>query len=257
MKNIYIGDIHGRKSWKNIVEDHPDVDNIIFIGDYFDSFNVEPVVQLHNAKEIVEFKKWRELDPTKKVYLLTGNHDHHYWPGVKFTGNTSGFQATMWYQFNEFFIQEEKMFQMAVLIGKNLCTHAGVSSTFIEDEGYWEKNKNENNIADFLNDLFHHKPNHFGFDSYFDKGYGYADGYGNDIWQTPIWIRPKALQHSNKKTTLLKNYIQIIGHTPQPSLDIKGKANNTGGKYYYIDCLSKKEYLIEIDNVFSVGVINN
>ena len=52
MKNIYIGDIHGRDTWKQIVDEHDDADNIVFIADYFDSFNISGTVQLHNIKEI-------------------------------------------------------------------------------------------------------------------------------------------------------------------------------------------------------------
>ena len=69
-KNIYIGDIHGRDIWKEIVEQHKDADNIVFIADYFDSFDIPGTVQLRNARDIVEFKKLQELDPTKRVYLL-------------------------------------------------------------------------------------------------------------------------------------------------------------------------------------------
>ena len=48
-----------------------------------------------------------------------------------------------------------------------------------------------------------------------------------------------------KKTDLKKMFIQIVGHTLQSSIDIKGKT--TGGKYYYIDTLPNNEYLVEID----------
>ena len=50
-KTIVIGDIHGRDIWKSIVaQENPD--RVIFIGDYFDSFNIESVTQQHNFKEI-------------------------------------------------------------------------------------------------------------------------------------------------------------------------------------------------------------
>ena len=111
-KTIYIGDIHGRDVWKQIVKEHEDADNIVFIGDYFDSFDIPGIVQLRNAKEIVEFKKFQELDPSKKVYLLIGNHDHHYYPGVKERGSTSGFNANMMYQFEEFFRENKEHFQI-------------------------------------------------------------------------------------------------------------------------------------------------
>ena len=88
-KTIYIGDIHGRDVWGEIVAKHDDADNIVFIGDYFDSFDIPAVIQLDNIKKIVEFKKKRELDTSRKVYLLIGNHDIHYWPGIKGRGSTA------------------------------------------------------------------------------------------------------------------------------------------------------------------------
>ena len=64
-------------------------------------------------------------------------------------------------------------------------------------------------------------------------------------------IRPRSLQRSNKNTDLKKNYIQIVGHTKQDNIDIKGKT--TGGRYYYIDTLPSGEYLIDEDGEFRIG----
>ena len=253
-KNIYIGDIHGRDVWKQIVEEHKDADNIVFIGDYFDSFNISGVVQLKNAQEIVEFKKFQELDPTKKVYLLIGNHDIHYMRDIKWKGGTSGFQTNMMHQFEEFFEENKEHFQMCVQIGDRLCTHAGVSETFIKDTGYWSHDYEDyDGIEEFINDLFHFKPNEFTFEGYDNRNYGLMspNGYGDDEGQSPVWIRPRSLQRSNKKSELKKQYIQIVGHTQQDHIDIKGKT--TGGKYYYIDTLPSGEYLIDEDGEFSVG----
>ena len=252
-KTIYIGDIHGRDVWEKIVEEHDDADNIVFIGDYFDSFDIPGLTQLSNAQRIVEYKKFRELDPSKKVYLLIGNHDIHYWPSIKSRGSTVGFQSTMMHQYEQFFRENESCFQMSVLIDNRLCTHAGVSSEFLKDVGFWiMDNADESMIPDYLNDLFHYKPNEFTFNSCADRNVGIpANGYGDDEWQSPIWIRPKSLQRVNKKTDLNKNYIQIVGHTQQDHIEIKGKT--TGGKYYYIDTLPSGEYLIDVDGEFEIG----
>jgi hypothetical protein len=253
-KNIYIGDIHGRSVWKEIVEEHKDADNIVFIGDYFDSFNIPGVVQLNNAKEIVEFKKFQELDPTKKVYLLIGNHDIHYMRDIKWKGGTSGFNANMMYEFEMFFEENKEHFQMCVQIDDRLCTHAGISETFIKDTGYWSHDYEDyNGIEEFINDLFHFRPNEFTFEGYDNRNYGLMspNGYGDDEGQSPVWIRPRSLQRSNKNADLKKNYIQIVGHTQQDHIDIKGKT--TGGKYYYIDTLPSGEYLIDEDGEFRIG----
>jgi metallophosphoesterase superfamily enzyme len=85
MKTIVLGDTHGRSNWKLAVhQDNPD--RVIFIGDYFDSFNIKGEEQLNNFLDIIEYKK----TSGKEVIMLIGNHDHHYFPEVGDTG-TSGY----------------------------------------------------------------------------------------------------------------------------------------------------------------------
>lgn len=257
MKNIYIGDIHGRVEWQKIVNEHSDADNIVFIGDYLDSFDYDGLHQLDNLNSILNFKKKQELNLEKKVYLLIGNHDLHYWPGINSRGCISGFQSNMLMVFEEFFRENKKHFQIAVCLKNKLCTHAGVSSKFLKDVGYWTypQHCDESYVAGFLNDLFFHKPNEFDFSACDSRHYGLLDlnPYGDNEEQSPVWIRPKSLQRSNKNTSLREKYIQIIGHTAQKTIDIKG--NSTGGKYYYIDTLSNNEYLIEENEQFKIGKI--
>lgn len=70
------------------------------------------------------------------------------------------------------------------------------------------------------------------------------DSYGDDMGQTPIWIRPRSLMRDSQ--ILKKHIIQVIRSyaTHHSQIDIQGKS--TGGRYYFIDCLPR-EYLI-IDN---------
>lgn len=69
MKTLFLGDIHGRDIWKDIInKENPD--KVIFIGDYFDSFNILWDIQLLNFLDIMEFKKNSE----KEVITLLGNH---------------------------------------------------------------------------------------------------------------------------------------------------------------------------------------
>ena len=96
MKTIIIGDIHGRDTWKQIVEQEQDAHRIVFLGDYFDSFDIKGVEQLHNFNEIIKFKQ----DTNQDVRLLFGNHDYHYMPGFSGIGY-SGYQPAMAYQFRE------------------------------------------------------------------------------------------------------------------------------------------------------------
>ena len=38
-KLVAIGDVHGRNTWKQIVEQEQP-DTVVFVGDYFDSFDI-------------------------------------------------------------------------------------------------------------------------------------------------------------------------------------------------------------------------
>ena len=97
-------------------------------------------------------------------------------------------------------------------------------------------------IADFVNQIWQHRPNAFIFTGW--------DPYGDSKTQTPIWIRPGSLMSGNKETFLKKDYIQIVGHTQVRYIDM-GKA--TGGRYYFIDAIPERQYLVYENQEFSLG----
>jgi len=250
MKLVAIGDIHGRNIWKQIVAKEQDADEFVFVGDYFDSFTVKGPDQINNFLDIIEFKKQSKVPVT----LLIGNHDHHYYPGVDDSG-TSGYQ-TLLAPSIKYVVNENKQYlQAAYQVGEFVFTHAGLSSEWLDDsiEGW-----NADNVVEKVNELFQYQPNKIAYRSYKQVGdqvYG-AQGYGNEAFQGPIWIRPTALMNANKKT-LRKKIIQVVGHTPQDNIDIEGKA--TGGRYYFIDTLeyNQGQYLIVTDGVVSLGKLEN
>ena len=75
-KIIVVPDVHGRTHWKKAASKltFGEVDEIVFVGDYFDSFNINGEDQINNFLDIIEFQK-NNLD---RVTLLTGNHDLQY-----------------------------------------------------------------------------------------------------------------------------------------------------------------------------------
>ena len=250
MKLVAIGDIHGRDIWKQIVAKEHDADEFVFVGDYFDSFTVKGPDQINNFLDIIEFKEQSKVPVT----LLIGNHDHHYYPGVDDSG-TSGYQ-TLLAPSIKYVVNENKQYlQAAYQVGEFVFTHAGLSSEWLDDSiVMWDVP----NLAMYVNDLFYYQPNKIAYRSYKQVGdqvYG-AQGYGNESFQGPIWIRPTALMNANKKT-LRKKIIQVVGHTPQDNIDIEGKA--TGGRYYFIDTLeyNQGQYLIVKDGVVSLGKLEN
>lgn len=241
MKTIILGDTHGRSVWKLAVyQEHPD--RVIFVGDYFDSFNIPGVEQIHNFKEIIAYK---ETAPTE-VILLIGNHDHHYFPEIGYTG-TSGFQQGIAPNIMQVIDENRHHLQIAYQFDDFLFTHAGVSTVFMDNIfgiGGWSVD----NVAEELNELFKHKPHAFEFTGW--------DAYGNDDKQTPIWIRPTALMRANKKTELKKRYIQIFGHTENGGISLNHIHKAAGDKYYNIDCLGTSgEYLVIENGKITVGGI--
>jgi len=245
MKTIVLGDTHGRSTWKLAVhQEKPD--RVIFIGDYFDSFDIPGLEQIHNFKEIIHYK---ESNPQVEVVLLIGNHDHHYFPETGNTG-TSGYQTGIAPSITQVIDENRHHLQMAYGFGEFLFTHAGVSPVFM-DQVFGIDGWSKENLVSDLNELFKHKPRAFEFNGF--------DPYGDSQTQTPIWIRPGSLMSVNKekyKNGLKKDYIQVVGHTQMRRLDIEGSDKFTGGRYYFIDTMDTTgQYLVIQDNIITFGSV--
>jgi hypothetical protein len=253
MKLVAIGDIHGRDYWKQIVAKEQDADQFVFVGDYFDSFTVKGVDQINNFLDIIEFKKQSKVP----VILLLGNHDHHYYPGIE-DSSTSGYQTLMAPSIKHVVGDNKQHLQLAYQSGEFVFTHAGLSSEWLDDMVVgWDVDS----LDATVNDLFQYQPNKIAYRSF--KYYDYenniatlASGYGDETFQGPIWIRPKSLMKANYDT-LRKQIIQVVGHTPQDNIDIKGKS--TGGRYYFIDTLeyNQGQYLVVKDGDVHLGILKN
>lgn len=79
MKTLVIPDIHQRvDNVKKILERETDYDEVVFLGDYFDSFFEPPVVA--SFQETCEYLKYLVTEhPNKdKFVFLLGNHDVQY-----------------------------------------------------------------------------------------------------------------------------------------------------------------------------------
>jgi hypothetical protein len=244
MKTIVLGDTHGRSTWKLAIhQDQPD--RVIFIGDYFDSFEISGVEQINNFKQIIQYK---ENNPQIEVVMLIGNHDHHYFPEIGYTG-TSGYQAGVGHSITQVIDENRHHLQMAYSFGDYLFTHAGVSPVFM-DRVFGPDDWSKESVVVDLNELFKYKPKAFEFSG--------LEPSGDNAMQTPIWIRPRSLMHANKthEKGLKKDYIQIVGHTQMKKLDLTGSDKFTGGRYYFIDTMdSSGEYLVIQDNNLTVNSV--
>lgn len=246
MRRVIIGDTHGRAFWK-LISAKEKWDELIFIGDYFDTHDdISGLEQLHNFNEICSFKKGVE----KPVIMLIGNHDHHYFPEIGYTG-TSGYQSGLAKNFEASIQENRDLLQMAYAFDNCLCSHAGVGEEWMARiirrlgerlklslPGYTAEE-----IAAFVNDMWEHNPKLFCFTG--------EDNSGEDMGQTPIWIRPLSLTKDSHE--IQKNVIQIVGHTQQYKI-LLDDVSTLQGKYYFIDTLGTSgEYLIWEDGKFSVN----
>lgn len=246
MKTVVIADVHGRDMWKQIVAQENDADRFVFLGDYFDSFDISGVEQMHNFKEIVELKE----TSNKEVIMLIGNHDYHYFPEIG-DSSTSGYQTRLAPSIKQLVDENRQHLQVAYRMGQFVFSHAGISSEWLDD---FIPSWTLNTMVDQINDTFKYTPTNLCYRSYkitdIDNGIVIGSGgFGNETYQGPMWIRPKALMEANKKT-LRKKIIQVVGHTYQNEIDKEGKA--TGGRYYFVDVQeTSQEYMIIIDNQIS------
>jgi len=233
-----LGDTHGRKNWRNIVENN-DFDKVVFLGDYVDTHEyISPLEQRENLRDIIEYKKKN----MNRVILLFGNHDYHYIADEHY----SGYQPTYRFEFENIFREaiRNDLIQMCFIHNNFLMIHAGVTKTWCksvfgsEKVAFLEKD---------INDMFKFKPSVFRFTSG-----DYNNVYGDEVGQSPIWVRPRSL-FADK----IDGYTQIVGHTTQDKISIGSKKHyspreermiDTGG-VILIDTLGTSgEYLEICDN---------
>jgi hypothetical protein len=200
MKIAVIPDIHGTHWWEKVVPIADRFDKVIFLGDYFDTWDPLWPDHIDNAYAIWKFKK----ENADKVNLLWANHDISYYLDER----CSGFQFA-----HEFDIKDciriavrDKLLQAAAIYDDFIFTHAGVSKEWMRCAGI-------SDVAE-INDLFIHRPNFF-------RWVG-PNGYGDNINEGPFWIRPNSLLHS-----AVENWNQVIGHTENIRLEWMISQQNT------------------------------
>ena len=210
---LVIGDIHGSKFWKNIVNQHLDEDYIVFVGDYVDTHNaMSNTKMLKNLLDIIKFK---EKYPDK-VKLLLGNHDiHYYFLNSSYRG--SGFNFDMMFEFNTIFKNKKHLFQVAFMYNNTIVSHAGITNRLYQsvESDYkdaldlgWGDGNEHNTIADKFNFLFNISSKYLFY-------IGDERG-GLDPFSGIFWAGMKELCED-----YLVGYNQVIGHTHLAEKTIK------------------------------------
>lgn len=229
MKIIALGDTHGRNDWKEISKNNMlDVDKFIFIGDYFDSFYIPFAEQMKNFKEILGFKKkFPDI-----VVLLIGNHDYHYIsPNTQYSGYQDEHAQEIGDALNDAI--EAGQMQMCTLDDGFLFSHAGVTKTWAETAHIDLKN-----IEGSINKCFMFTQQMFKFMDY--EG---ADNSGDNVYQSPIWVRPKSLLEDG-----IEGFVQVVGHTQHKEI------TSLENRVIFIDTLYQSGEYLEIKDGVVEGI---
>jgi hypothetical protein len=187
---LAIGDIHGRIYWKNHLDE--DFTEFYITGDYFDSFDVPFLRQLKNFRELCETAR---ADP--RIKLCLGNHDYQYIGQIRHQ-EYSGYQRKNELHIYEILERNMDLLKIVYVTPDNyLISHAGVSKTFMRKIGVTS--------VEEINEAFTKDRNILTFDG--------CDIYGDDVTQSPIWIRPRSLERDP-----VDGYHQIVGHTQRETI---------------------------------------
>lgn len=246
MKIIAVGDVHGRRFWEEVAEKEDNWNRFVLIGDYFDSWDISNEDQIVNFQDIMKFKE-SNID---KVVCLIGNHDEHYFP---FMGNsgTSGYQGNHSIVLGHLLMTYLPNMQVAHSEGNLLFSHAGIGETWLENNRYDELEEVEytaDSISQRVEDIWKFKPLKFKFGAGFDPTISERlSPTGDNIGQTPLWIRPQSLKRDSKNIAK-SGVIQVVGHTTMDGIV------NLEDKYFFIDN-DAKEYLFIEDGQISIKKI--
>ena len=217
---LFIGDIHGNSDWEQLAKDGLKYYyEIVFLGDYIDSFFVKASDQLYNLNNLITFIKHNKT----RVTALLGNHDY---AAINSYSGISGYQHIHVHEYKKLFQDNIDLFQIAwgytnTNTGKyTLATHAGLTKTF------WNKYvKYMFNEGDYLNKLTNKTQ-----DNYTEIPIHEILNYLRDkeiIWKVgsarggvgtpgPLWA-----DYTELLDDPYDGINQIFGHTPQvtPRLD--------------------------------------
>jgi len=230
-RTLFIGDIHGNDGWRKIAGEAIYCNaNVVFLGDYVDSFDIDPWLIFENLKDIVEFKKKND----KRVNLLLGNHDYAYVFGKT---AISGHNHHMAINYRQVINDNWKYFDLAWGITSKekytLVTHAGLTTWFYSVLEFVIEDKT-NIMYDVFKDIkwkelpLHELINYFKDQSSEIWRVGRERG-GVDKTGGILWADKSELTRFH-----YPGIDQVVGHTPCRWIEQRTSPIN-GDKLYFID----------------------
>ena len=181
-----IGDVHGRPYWKSFIKDS--FKEFYFTGDYFDSYTISFSAQYSNFLEICSTAR-----KDSRIKMCLGNHDYNYLSGVN-NQRYSGYQDQNKSKISAVLEENIDLIKIIYVTEDNIIiSHAGLTACFLQSIG--------GKAPEDVNAAFNNDRNILHFNG--------LNIYGDDITQSPIWVRPGSLLRDP-----LPGYSQIAGHTP-------------------------------------------
>lgn len=224
MKLLVIGDLHGKRDklydGNELRYDFSSYDKIIFIGDYWDSFDVPFADQKSLFLDVIKLKK----KYGDKVKLLMGNHDAQYLYISNYSLRCSGYQEEYQREIHFLMDREKDLFEYFSLIEvegiEYLFSHAGVCGSFeremLDKYGLTYKDYELFKVGDEVREIFNISEACGGYKKY--------DG--------PLWLRPESLEQDIP--SFGAEVVQVFGHTFNEEMVINIDRNNN---YINVDCL--------------------
>lgn len=207
MKILAIPDVHGNKrvleNAKKVFEtEHPD--KVIFLGDYCDS-HYRAIGWKEQKEELEKIMEWKhEVNSVTPGLVETcfGNHDLSYMS--KFGGRScSQFQSLNCLDIQETLEKYFDEFTPLVIVDKWLFSHAGITPEWLEDPCHAGPI-----FPDLLNMNLDKVKECFRNKELVIFNFNGNDPYGDDSYETCMWIRPPSLIRFG-----LEGYHQCVGHT--------------------------------------------
>ena len=234
MTIFVVPNLHGRTCWQepaqHFLDTHGPVDQVVFLGDYVDSFEVSNEQQLSNFTDVIAFKK---ADP-KRVMLLLGNQRFQYL--YLSTVKLFGFNEDLYPSLHLYYKLHSELFQMVHQVQNTLFAHADISQEWlthheqkISQRRYQLAAAGQScQLAGMLNSLLRSPGGPLLLWELTEEHSGTAPFDG------PVCIRPDALRAS-----LPPGLTQVVGHTHVPEITTFHD-EATGSRVIFMDCLSTK-----------------
>lgn len=178
-----------------------DIDKIIFLWDYVDSFDISDELIIKNLQDIIIYKK----DNMEKVELLLGNHDIQY----MFPWNQcSGYRKSYSSDLRALFMRNIDLFKIAHQEQNHIFSHAWFNSEWLtkHKQILWQPYPQW--ITETINNIFNTQDRNILFECW-----PWRWGKHKSSW--PLWSdKTETIKHIPHK-----DIMQIVWHTPVKTIE--------------------------------------